>query len=73
MKRILTAFLYGILMLAAGASLAEGDVYRIGDRVDDFSVTLCDGSEVTLYGLLEEYDAVFLNFFGSSRKLGGFA
>ena len=37
--------------------------YTMGEKAADFTVTLSDGSAVTLYGLLEEYDAVLLNFF----------
>ncbi len=38
----------------------EMKIYEVGDKVDDFNVTLCDGSKVSLYDKLEESDAVFL-------------
>ena len=47
------------------ATPTESKVYQLGDKVDDFTVTLCDGTEVSLYGLLAEKKAVLLNFWAT--------
>ena len=47
------------------AEAAAPKVYQIGDVVDDFTVLLHDGQQVSLYELLEDHDAVFLNFFAT--------
>ncbi len=39
--------------------------YALGDKMEDFTVTLDDGSEVSLYGLLKEKKAVLINFWAS--------
>lgn len=52
-----------ILTLSKGPAGNKSGVVSVGKKAPDFSVTLCDGSEVSLYGLLEDHDAVFLNFF----------
>ena len=51
-----------ILTLSKGHA-GNGGAVSVGDKAPDFKVTLCDGSEVTLSGLLKDHDAVFLNFF----------
>ncbi|MDD3409437.1 MAG: redoxin domain-containing protein [Eubacteriales bacterium] len=65
-------FLVFILVLALGLSgfstafaQQSADVYKLGDKVEDFTVTLSDGREVSLYGLLAEKKAVMLNFWAS--------
>lgn len=42
--------------------LEEGKTYGLGDVMRDFTVTTVDGQELTLSKLLEEKDAVVLNF-----------
>lgn len=42
--------------------LEEGKTYALGDVMRDFTVTTVDGEELTLSKLLEEKDAVVLNF-----------
>lgn len=43
----------------------EGTHYRLGDKMEDFTVTLSDGTELSLSGLLEEKKAVLINLWGS--------
>ncbi len=50
---------------SAAEDAAMPGVYQIGDVVKDFTVLLEDGQQVSLYGLLEDHDAVFLNFFAT--------
>lgn len=65
MKRIsaLIALLLMILLLPLSASAA--DHYQLGERMEDFTVTLLDGETQSLYGLLAEKDMVVINFFAS--------
>ena len=39
--------------------------YRVGDRIEDFTVTTYDGREINLYKVLEEKDMVLLNFWAT--------
>ena len=47
------------------ASPAETAPYILGDRIEDFTVTLSDGAQTSLYGLLSEKKAVFINLWAS--------
>lgn len=38
---------------------------RLGDRVADFTVELCDGTSISLYGLLESHDLVMVNLWAT--------
>ena len=40
-------------------------MYQLGDHVEDFSFTLVDGTEGTLYGLLAEKKVVLLNLWAT--------
>lgn len=52
-----------VFALAPALSEAQYEiVYDLGDVVEDFSVITSEGEQVTLSGLLAEYDAVMLNF-----------
>lgn len=55
-----------ITEIVLATELAEGDLsntlYELGDVIHDFSVTTPDGTVYTLSELLEEKDAVVLNF-----------
>ena len=57
------------IALACGGLTAYGEetaaVYKLGDKVEDFTVTMTDGQEISLYGLLAEKKAVLLNFWAS--------
>ena len=66
MKRFLACVLALALALSL-AAFAEGSTgyYQKGDRIEDFTVTLSDGTDVTLYGLLAEKKAVLINFWAS--------
>lgn len=66
MKRFLACVLALALALSL-AAFAEGTTgyYQKGDRIEDFAVTLSDGTETTLYGLLAEKKAVLINFWAS--------
>ena len=50
---------------AADAGMAFAAQYNLGDSVEDFDITLSDGTETSLYKLLEEKKAVMLNFWAS--------
>ena len=54
-----------LLGLFPSAGAEEAKVYQLGDQMEDFSVTLSDGTQVTLYGLLKEKKAVLINFWAS--------
>lgn len=40
-------------------------IYKIGDKIDDFTVTTYDGKTMSLYSILEEKDVVLLNFWAT--------
>ena len=48
-----------------GAVAEESAGYQLGDKIEDFSFTGYDGTEYTLYGLLEEKQMVLLNFWAT--------
>ena len=50
---------------AADAGMAFAAQYNLGDSVEDFDITLSDGTETSLYKLLAEKKAVMLNFWAS--------
>ncbi len=52
------AQIYGL----AGEVADPDHIYQVGDIMYDFTVTDTEGNELTLYELLEEFDAVVLNF-----------
>lgn len=62
MKKICSMVLsLALLVCALPGAMAENNLYQPGDKMEDFSVTLSDGTEVSLYGLLAEKKAVFIN------------
>lgn len=63
MKKTVALFLIAAIIISSGAAFADSPSYSVGKKAADFSVTLSDGANVTLSGLLAKYDAVFLNFF----------
>lgn len=69
MKKLTAWVLVLMLMLMLGmvtfASAEDDKVYQLGDKMEDFSVTLTDGTEVSLYGLLAEKKAVLINFWAT--------
>lgn len=44
---------------------AEAEIYWPGMKMDDFTAALCDGTEVSLYQLLEDHQAVLINFWAT--------
>lgn len=60
-SRCLIAILLALSMLGT-AALAE---YNVGDTVENFTLTLSDGSSVTLQELEEKYERIVLNFWGT--------
>ncbi len=68
MKKLCALMICLTLVLGIGIpACAETapQLYQKGDKVDDFAVTLSDGTEVTLYGLLKEKKAVVINFWAT--------
>lgn len=68
MKRFMAVIL--ALALLCGLTACMGNVepdgkYKLGDKMDDFTVTLSDGAETSLYGLLKEKKAVLINLWAS--------
>lgn len=64
----LTAWLLALMLMlgmVTFASAEETKVYRLGDKMEDFTATLVDGTEVSLYGLLAEKKAVLINFWAT--------
>lgn len=51
-----------IFALALALPAAAGNVYQLGDTIDDFSVTTPQGEVITLSGLLQTHKAVLINF-----------
>lgn len=52
------------ICLSAGTMTGEEEItYELGDLMMDFTFTAADGKEYSLYGLLEEKQAVILNFY----------
>ena len=58
MKKVLPLVIAMVLVLAAAVS---AKAYMPGDPVEDFTVTLCDGSVFTLSEELEDHDCVLIN------------
>lgn len=71
MKRIksLMALLLALMLCLAGFAMAEGaeeaTVYKLGDKIDDFTVTTYDGKSVTLSEVLKEKEAVLINIWAT--------
>lgn len=59
------ALVMALLCAAFPVALAQEDTYQLGDTMDDFAVTLSDGTETFLYGLLTQKKAVLINFWAS--------
>lgn len=51
--------------LCPAALAAETATYQLGDKMEDFTAQLSDGTEISLYGLLAEKKAVLINFWAS--------
>ena len=68
MKKLLAA-LVALSVLLAGVTLAgaseSGVAYRLGDTIEDFTFTACDGQTVALSDLLKEKDMVLLNLWAT--------
>lgn len=69
MKKNVLGFIISLalaLCIGAGACAETAQpLYQLGDKVEDFSLTLSDGTEVSLYALLAEKKAVVLNFWAT--------
>ena len=66
------ALLLVLVMAMSGMSFASAEetdnvehAYTIGDTMEDFTITLSDGTEVSLYGLLETHKAVLINIWAT--------
>ena len=44
---------------------SDAPSYQLGDKMEDFSVALSDGTKVSLYDMLKEKKAVLINFWAS--------
>ncbi len=66
MKRFLSLLMAAMLLLSSFA-FAEGApaYYWLGDKMDDFTVTMSDGKEMTLSKILETKELVILNFWAT--------
>ena len=63
---VLLAVLMMVVMCFAGCGSKDPDIgVKTGDTMPDFTVTLTDGTDVSLHELLEENDLVVLNVFAS--------
>ena len=71
MKKLLSAILALCMALSMTAlsyaeeTTEESKLYQLGNHVEDFSFTLVDGTEGTLYGLLAEKKVVLLNLWAT--------
>ena len=54
----------GVACAEEGASNAP-KVYAVGDTMDDFTITLTDGTDVTLSELLKTHKAVLINIWAT--------
>lgn len=63
MKKMLMALVMALLCMVGVCALADG--YTMGDKVENFTATLSDGSTFTLSEALKEKKAVLLNFWAS--------
>lgn len=67
-KKMLCAALT-LALCCAGLTLAsaeeEPSLYNLGDQMEDFTVTLADGTQTSLYGLLETKQAVLINLWAT--------
>ena len=69
----IVALLLALVMALSGMGVAcaeEGasnalKVYAVGDTMDDFTITLTDGTDVTLSELLKTHKAVLLNIWAT--------
>lgn len=65
MKKWISLFLTLILAACFSSVLAETDVYDVGDKVENFTITTYDGKTYSLYESLENHELVLLNFWAS--------
>lgn len=68
MKKLIAFFLAAALlccMTGCFGKVEPDGKYKLGDKMDDFTVTLSDGTETSLYGLLKEKKAVLVNLWAS--------
>ncbi len=63
LKVLALTLIAALLCMVSVCALAEG--YTLGDKVEDFTATLSDGSTFTLSEALKEKKAVLLNFWAS--------
>ncbi len=66
MKRFLSLLMAAMLLLSSFAIAEEEPAYYwLGDKMEDFTVTMSDGKEMTLSKLLETKELVILNFWAT--------
>lgn len=65
MRKLATIILVLLCCITMTGLAEQPATYQLGDKIEDFSVTLSDGTEVSLYALLGEKKAVLLNFWAS--------
>ncbi|MDD3409822.1 MAG: TlpA disulfide reductase family protein [Eubacteriales bacterium] len=63
------ALMLALALMVSGAAFAAAEetpaVYQLGDKVEDFTIAMSDGQEISLYSLLAEKKVVVLNFWAS--------
>ena len=65
MKKRFLGLLCAMMLMLSCAVCAAQPADKLGDTMEDFPVTLADGTTTTLYETLEGKDAVLLNFWAS--------
>ena len=55
-------------MSVASAEATDAKAYVVGDTMDDFTIKLTDGTDVTLSELLKTHKAVLINIFGGITR-----
>ena len=66
MRKLLLSALLILALTCLFVAFSQTDgIYEVGDTIEDFSVTVLDGSEVTLSELLREKDLVLINIWAT--------
>lgn len=64
-RRIRMALTLALLGLCPDSMPSKPAIYKTGDKMEDFTVTLSDGTKASLYGTLARKKAVLINFWAS--------
>lgn len=64
-RRIGMVLTLALLGLCPTSATSKPAIYKLGDKMEDFTVALSDGTEFSMYGALAKKKAVLINFWAS--------